>query len=69
MVASVSTKATAAPIPIAESTFLLTPRKGQIPKNCDSTILLTNIAVMNIRMYAISVSAIYDLILLTSAMR
>ena len=55
MVAMVSTKATAAPMPRALSTFFDTPRKGQMPRNCDSTILLTNIAVMTIRMYAITV--------------
>ena len=52
MVAKVSTKATAAPIPMAVSTFLLTPRKGHMPRNWLSTILFTNIAVMNISMYA-----------------
>ena len=53
MVAMVSTKATAAPMPQAVSTFLLTPRKGQMPRNWESTMLFTNIAVMKIRMYAI----------------
>ena len=48
MVDSVMTKVTAAPMPSAESMRLDTPRKGQIPRNCESTILLTNIAVINI---------------------
>ena len=54
IVASVSTKATAAPIPIAVSTFFDTPRNGHMPKNCDKTMLFTNIADMNISMYSIS---------------
>ena len=53
MVAMVSTNATAAPIPVAVSTFLDTPRNGQIPKNCDNTMLFTNIAVININIYSI----------------
>lgn len=44
MVAMVNTKATAALIPIAVSTFLDTPRNGQIPRNCDNTMLFTKIA-------------------------
>ena len=40
----VMTKVTAAPIPSAESMRLETPRKGQIPKNWDRTILFTNMA-------------------------
>ena len=48
MVAIVSTNATAADIPNAVSTFLDTPKNGQIPKNCDNTMLLTKMAVMNI---------------------
>ena len=47
IVAIVITNVTAAPIPIAVLTFLETPKKGHIPKNCASTILLTNMAVMN----------------------
>ena len=35
-------------IPSAESMRLETPRKGQIPKNWDRTILFTNMAVTNI---------------------
>jgi hypothetical protein len=49
------TKVTAAPIPNAVSIFLDTPRNGQIPKNCDNTILLTNIAEININKYSIIV--------------
>ena len=47
MVDSVSTKATAMPMPKAVSIFFDTPKNGQIPRNCDRTILLTNIADMN----------------------
>ena len=50
----VSTKATAAPIPKAVSIFFDTPKKGQMPKNCDNTILFTNIAEMNIKIYSMS---------------
>jgi hypothetical protein len=53
MVAMTNTKVTARPIPLAVSTFFDTPRKGQIPKNCDNTILLTNIAEMKINIYSI----------------
>ena len=53
MVAIVRTNVTAAPIPTAVSTFLETPRKGQIPKNCAKTTLLTNIATIIIPMYSI----------------
>ena len=53
MVARVSTKATAPPMPSAVSIFFDTPRKGQMPRNCDNTMLLTNIADMNIKMYSI----------------
>ena len=53
MVARVSTKATAADMPSEVSTFLETPRKGQMPRNCDRMILLTNIALMKINMYSI----------------
>ena len=45
------TKVTAAPIPMAESIFWDTPKKGQMPRNCDRMILLTNTAVMNIEIY------------------
>jgi NAD(P)-dependent dehydrogenase (short-subunit alcohol dehydrogenase family) len=54
VVDSVNTKATAAPIPMAVSTFLETPKNGQIPKNCDNTTLFTKIAVININIYSIS---------------
>ncbi|CUQ64871.1 Uncharacterised protein [Segatella copri] len=53
MVARVKTKAMAPPIPIAVSTFFDTPRNGQIPRNCDKTMLLTNIAEININKYSI----------------
>ena len=53
MVAMVSTKATAALMPSAVSIFFDTPRNGQMPRNCDKTMLLTNIAEKNISRYAI----------------
>ena len=53
MVASVKTKATAADIPSEVSTFFDTPRNGQMPRNCDRMILLTNIALMKINIYSI----------------
>ena len=37
IVESARTKVTAAPMPIAVSTFFETPRKGQIPRNCERT--------------------------------
>ena len=40
------TKVTAAPIPMEVSTFDDTPRKGQMPRNCASTTLLTKMAPM-----------------------
>ncbi len=43
------TKITAILMPTAVSTFLDTPRKGQIPKNRASTKLLTSIAERNIK--------------------
>ena len=53
IVAIAKTNVTAAPIPIAVSTFFDTPKKGQIPKNCDNTTLLTNTAAININTYSI----------------
>ena len=53
IVAIVSTNATAADMPNAVSTFLDTPRNGQIPRNCDNTMLLTKIAEININIYSI----------------
>jgi hypothetical protein len=53
MVAMVSTNATAALIPRAVSTFFDTPRNGQIPKNCDNTMLFTKMAEININIYSI----------------
>jgi hypothetical protein len=52
-VASVITKTTAAPIPAAVETLLETPRKGQIPKNCESITLLTKTAKIIIATYSI----------------
>ena len=52
IVESVSTKVTAAPIPAAVSIFFETPRNGHIPRNCDSTILFTNTAAINIIIYS-----------------
>ena len=54
IVAKVMTKITAAPIPNEVDIFLETPRKGQMPRNCVKTILLTNIAEINISKYSIS---------------
>ena len=47
-VARVITKHTAMDMPAAVLNLLDTPRKGQIPRNCASRILFTNIADMNI---------------------
>src|SRR5690554_2981048 len=55
MVAMVSTKVTASPMPIAVSTFLDTPKKGQIPRNCDNTTLFTKMATMIIPINSITV--------------
>jgi hypothetical protein len=52
MVARVITNTTAALMPIAVETFVETPRKGQIPKNCAKTILETRMADMTITMYS-----------------
>ena len=46
-------KTTAADMPNAVSTFLETPKNGQIPKNCDNTMLFTKIAEININIYSI----------------
>jgi hypothetical protein len=54
IVASVSTKATAADMPNEVSIFFDTPRNGQMPRNCDNTMLFTKIAEIKIRMYSIS---------------
>ena len=62
VVEMVSTKATAIPIPNAVSIFFDTPRNGQMPRNWERTILLTNIAETNIRRY--SILLIYDITLL-----
>ncbi len=58
MVANVSTNATAADIPSEVSTFFDTPRNGQMPRNCDRMILLTNIALMKIKIYSIIYSVL-----------
>lgn len=52
MVESVITNITANPMPAAVDIFLDTPKNGQIPKNCDNTILLTKTAVIKIIRYA-----------------
>jgi len=44
----VITNITANPMPKAVEIFLETPRKGQIPKNCDKTMLFTKIAAIKI---------------------
>ena len=54
-VASTMTKATAADMPSDVSIFLETPRKGQMPRNCANTMLLTKMALMKIRIYSIIV--------------
>jgi hypothetical protein len=41
-------------IPVAVDSLLDTPRKGQMPRNCDRTILLTKIAEIIIRKYSIA---------------
>ena len=45
--ANAKTKVTATPIPTAVSTFLETPKKGHIPKNCDVITLLTSTILRN----------------------
>src|SRR5210317_186243 len=47
-VATVMTKVTAIPIPRAVSTFLETPRNGQMPRKRANTKLLTKIALTKI---------------------
>jgi len=47
--ATVITKTTAILIPVAVSTFLDTPKNGQIPKNLDRIKLLTKMALIKIR--------------------
>ena len=51
-VAIVITNITAAPIPVAVEILLETPKNGQIPKNCEKTILLTNTVDMMITINA-----------------
>jgi hypothetical protein len=53
MVARVNTNATAADIPNEVSIFFETPRNGQMPKNCDNTMLFTKMAEINIKRYSI----------------
>ena len=48
-------------IPIAVSTFLDTPKNGQIPRNCDNTMLFTKIAEININIYSIFFSYLIEL--------
>ena len=52
------TTVTAMPMPTALVSFEDTPRKGQMPKNCANTMLLTKIAVMIMAKY--SSMALYD---------
>ena len=52
MVAIVITNKTAPLIPTEVETFPETPRKGQIPRNCANTILLTNIDPIIITKYS-----------------
>ena len=51
MVEIVITKATAPLIPRAVLIFLDTPKNGQIPKNCDNTMLFTKTAAIKILMF------------------
>ena len=53
-VASVMTKHTARLMPEAVDSLFDTPRKGQIPRNCARTILLTKIAEMMMSRYSIT---------------
>lgn len=69
VVAMVMTNVTAMPMPTAELMRLLTPRKGQMPRNWASTILLMNIAVMIIEMYSSMVYSAFLRSLLTMAIR
>ena len=55
MVDNVMTNMTAIPMPAAVDIFFETPRKGQIPKNCDKTMLFTKIAVTKIIKYAMTI--------------
>ena len=50
------TNTTAAPMPSDVFTLLETPRKGQMPRNCERTTLLTKIAPMMIAKYSMVVS-------------
>ena len=52
IVNKVMTNMTANPMPTAVDIFFETPKKGQIPKNCDKIMLLTKTAVIKIMMYA-----------------
>jgi hypothetical protein len=54
MVAKVITKSTEAPIPIAVSILVLTPKKGQMPRNCASTMLLTRMADIKMITYSMA---------------
>jgi NADH dehydrogenase FAD-containing subunit len=48
------TNTTAAPIPAAVLTFVETPKKGQIPRNCERITLFTNTAKIIIYTYSIA---------------
>ena len=52
-VAIVITKSTAPDIPTEVETLLDTPKNGHIPKNWDSTILLTKTAAISMMRYSI----------------
>ena len=45
-----------APMPNDVPTRLDTPRNGQIPRNCDSTTLLTKIELMIMMKYSMTIS-------------
>ena len=68
IVEMVRTNVTAMPMPIAVSIFFDTPRKGQMPRNCDRTMLLTKTAAMKMMMYSIRAEG-YFFSLLTMAIR
>lgn len=59
MVARIITKVTAPVIPTAVDTFFDTPRKGQIPRNCANTTLLTNMADIIIKIYSMIIFFVF----------
>ena len=65
-----STKNTAAPMPIAVDVFFDVPRKGQMPRNCASITLFTSIVEISMIMIFMAQCYLEEfLILLTIAMR